>query len=132
MQTKWLTWSTEHEWNFQHCPEWKEAMLMFSPRLMKFWMNAMTETLPSPDNLKRWGVKKQFSCGLCKKKNVTSLHVLAGCIYVLGKENRNPHLEDRYTWRHNKFFKVFKKELEALILKMNSLEVVKKKDEAIV
>ena len=45
MQTKWLQWSTEHEWSFQNCPEWKEAMSVFSSRLMKFWMNAITETL---------------------------------------------------------------------------------------
>ena len=53
MQTKWLKWSTEDQRGFEQSPEWRQVMLSMSDRLVKFWFNAMTETLPSPDNLKR-------------------------------------------------------------------------------
>jgi hypothetical protein len=107
MQTKWLKWSAEDQRGFEKSPEWRHMMLSMSDRLVKFWFNAMTETLPSPDNLKRWGVKKGSLSGLCKEKEraVTSLHVLAGCPYVLLHENKKHGVEDRYTWRHNNILK---------------------------
>jgi hypothetical protein len=122
MQTKWLKWSAEDQRGFEKSPEWRQMMLNMSDRLVKFWFNAMTETLPSPDNLKRWGVKKGFSCGLCKEKEraVTSLHILAGCPYVLLHENKKHGVEDRYTWRHNNVLNVLKKAMEKKLQKKNA------------
>ena len=65
-------------------------------------------------------------------KYVCSVHILAGCFYVLGTENGNPKVEDRYTWRHNNVLNVFRTFLVVLIMEMNSVEVVEKKDEGIV
>ena len=46
---------------------------------------------------------------------MTSLHILAGCPYVLMCENKKPEVEDRYTWRHNNVLNVLKK---AVVKKM--------------
>ena len=63
-------------------------------------VNSQTNTLPTPDNLRRWGLKRNVACGLCGKKEVTLSHVLGGCDWVRETENKFPR-EDRYTWRHN-------------------------------
>ena len=60
----------------------------------------MSNTLPSPDNMRRWQISGQHYCGLCGKDFVTLAHILAGCGWVRLEEN-NLHREDRYTWRHN-------------------------------
>ena len=56
--------------------------------------------LPTPDNLRRWGLKRNVACGLCGRNEVTLSHVLGGCDWVRETENKHPR-EDRYTWRHN-------------------------------
>ena len=58
-------------------------------------------TLPSPDNLRRWNANKDAICGLCTQKSATLCHILAGCPWVRGAENKLAYREDRYTWRHN-------------------------------
>ena len=101
-------------------PEWGKVMTNYSPRLFKFVLNASINTLPSPDNLRRWGVKnKEFKCGLCSQSWVTSAHILAGCPYVLKTENQNPGT-DRYTWRHNSVLSVIRKHLKKKIQEMNA------------
>jgi hypothetical protein len=79
---------------------WNTLLYDYSDRLLKFVVNSQTNTLPTPDNLRRWGLKRNVACGLCGKKEVTLSHVLGGCDWVRETENKFPR-EDRYTWRHN-------------------------------
>ena len=78
---------------------WNSLLYDYSDRLLKFVVNAQTNTLPTPDNL-RWGLKRNVACGLCGRNEVTLSHVLGGCDWVRETENKHSR-EDRYTWRHN-------------------------------
>ena len=60
----------------------------------------LLQTLPSPDNLKRWNPSTSYCCGLCGTEIATQSHILAGCNWVRMGENKSK-FEDRYTWRHN-------------------------------
>ena len=79
---------------------WNSLLYDYSDRLLKFVVNAQTNTLPTPDNLRRWNLKKNAVCGLCGQTEVTLSHVLAGCKWVRETENKLDR-EDRFTWRHN-------------------------------
>ena len=59
---------------------------------MKFAINAGINTLPSFDNLKRWGKRTCDRCPFCG--NIQTLaHILSNCSVCLD--------QGRYTWRHN-------------------------------
>ena len=55
-------------------------------------MNAGINTLPTLDNLKRWGKRVNDRCPFCGNIQ-TLLHVLSNCSTALD--------QGRYTWRHN-------------------------------
>ena len=57
---------------------WGKMLFQYSDRLLKFVLNAQLNTLPSPDNLRRWNRYKDGACGLCGTKGVTLAHILAG------------------------------------------------------
>jgi hypothetical protein len=123
MQANWLRWSPVLDRGMERSTDWGKVMTHYSERLFKFVMNAGLNTLPSPDNLKRWGVRKgkDFKCGLCSKSNVTAAHILAGCSYVLKTENQSPGT-DRYTWRHNSVLSVIRKHLVKKVKEINGME----------
>ena len=83
---------------------WQRILYGYSSRLVKFVINLRANTLPSPDNLRRWNVKGTHICGLCEQENVTLNHILNGCRWVK-KQNDLKRL-DRYTWRHNGVLRV--------------------------
>ena len=62
--------------------------------MAKFAVNAGLNTLPSADNLKRWGKRTSDLCTVCNLHMKQTLnHILSYC---------NAALEQgRYTWRHN-------------------------------
>ena len=98
MQTAWLSSGLE---NMMYCDlSWKAILNQYSSRLLKFLVGSQTNTLPTPDNLRRWNLNRDATCGLCGQKWVTLSHVLAGCPWVREVENKFSK-EDRYTWRHN-------------------------------
>ena len=60
--------------------------------VLKFAINAGINTLPSLDNLKRWGKRVNDRCAFCG--NIETLaHVLSNCSSALN--------QGRFTWRHN-------------------------------
>ena len=60
--------------------------------VLKFAINAGINTLPSLDNLKRWGKRVSDRCPFCG--NIETLaHVLSNCSTAL--------TQGRFTWRHN-------------------------------
>ena len=98
LQASWLSWGLNEMMKSDF--GWNTLLYEYSDRLLKFVVNAQTNTLPTPDNLRRWGLKRNVACGLCGRKEVTLSHVLGGCDWVRQTEH-NLDREDRYTWRHN-------------------------------
>jgi hypothetical protein len=98
MQNTWMTWGLDAL--MQKDLTWHKLINVYSEELTKFVLNGITNTLPTPDNYRRWGVSKICVCGLCGRPAVTLRHILAGCSWVRSVENKQKK-EDRYTWRHN-------------------------------
>ena len=71
---------------------WKSFLWDIPQGVLKFAINAGINTLPTYDNLRRWGKRVNDRCPFCGNIQ-TLLHVLSNC---------NISLEQgRYTWRHN-------------------------------
>ena len=80
IQTSWLSWGLDQM--MRNDLGWNSLLHDYSDRLLKFVVNMQTNTLPTPDNLRRWTLKKNVECGLCGQKEVTLSHILAGCKWV--------------------------------------------------
>jgi hypothetical protein len=65
--------------------------------MLSFSFRLNTNTLPTPDNLFRWG-KGTHHCVLCGKPRVTPGHILSSCPVALR--------EHRFTYRHDQVLKV--------------------------
>ena len=74
------------------CITWKSYMWDISQGVLKFAINAGVNTLPSLDNLKRWGKRVSDRCSFCGNTE-TLAHILSNCSTALN--------QGRYTWRHN-------------------------------
>ena len=73
---------------------WKSFIWSVPRSVEKFAINAGLNTLPSGDNLKRWGERTSDLCNVCiLNKKQTLSHVLSYCSVALE--------QGRYTWRHN-------------------------------
>ena len=121
MQTNWMSWDrlSAHE---KKDITWHKMLHVYSESLLKFTLNAITNTLPSPDNLRRWGLATNCTCGLCNRPRVTLNHVLAGCPWVRDQENRLS-TEDRFTWRHNCVLFHLAASIAEFVTKINTLPV---------
>lgn len=71
---------------------WKSYIYNLPKGVMKFMLNAFLDTLPTKNNLSRWGKRLNTKCSLCGNKE-TLQHVLNNCKLMLD--------QGRYTWRHN-------------------------------
>ena len=60
---------------------------------MAFAARLSTNSLASPDNLKRWGKRKMGTCPLCLSPNATLAHITNMCNVALN--------QGRFTWRHD-------------------------------
>ena len=76
----------------ENCISWKSFLWDIPQGVLKFAINAGINTLPTFDNLKRWGKRVNDRCPFCGNIQ-TLLHVLSGCSVALD--------QGRYTWRHN-------------------------------
>ena len=71
---------------------WKSFMWDIPQGVLKFAVNAGVNTLPTSDNLKRWGKRVNDRCHFCG--NIETLaHILSNCSTAL--------TQGRFTWRHN-------------------------------
>ena len=74
------------------CITWKSYLWDVPQGVLKFAMNAGLNTLPTLDNLRRWGKRVNDRCPFCG--NIQALlHILSNCNVALD--------QGRYTWRHN-------------------------------
>ena len=74
------------------CITWRSYLWDVPRGVLKFAMNAGLNTLPSLDNLKRWGKRVSDRCPFCGNTQ-TLLHILSNCPVALD--------QGRYTWRHD-------------------------------
>lgn len=77
----------------ENCITWQSFIHQVPKGVMGFALRAVSNSLNTPDNLKRWGVKKSANCSLCKNKNTNLQHLLQWCPTSLK--------QGRFTWRHN-------------------------------
>ena len=117
LQASWLSWGLENM--IRGDLDWNYLLFGYSDRLLKFAVNCQANTLPSPDNLRRWKLKRNVACGLCGQNEATLNHILAGCKWVREFENKLPR-EDRYTWRHNNILAVLAKAIKEQIAVVNA------------
>ena len=73
------------------------------PFRISFLLRSVYDTLPTPVNLHRWGMRDDPTCKLCGKKG-TMAHILTGCKTAL--------TQGRYRWRHDKVLAVLADILE--------------------
>ena len=78
---------------------WKSIIYGVPKGVMQFSMRSSTNTLATPDNLKRWKIVGNDTCKMCVKPNcrphkATLFHILNNCDSFLGES-------ERMTWRHN-------------------------------
>lgn len=71
---------------------WKADIHGLPRGVAKFLLNSVLKSLPTKDNLRRWGKVISQSCDLCGNPE-TIAHVLSGCKTMLD--------QGRYTWRHD-------------------------------
>ena len=76
---------------------WKSYIYGVPRGVMSFAMRSSTNTLATPDNLKRWKKSRSDNCLMCHQsdsppKKCTLHHLLNNCEAFLG---------DRYVWRHD-------------------------------
>ena len=71
---------------------WQSIIHSVPRGVLSFALNSTTNTLPTPDNLRRWGKRTVSVCPLCSNHG-TLEHILNFCSVSL--------TQGRYTWRHN-------------------------------
>ena len=88
--------ATQGAWTRWNLPKrtitWSE-MWRLEPFRISFMLRAVYDTLPTPVNLHRWGMREDPLCRLCGGKG-TMAHILSGCKTAL--------TQGRYRWRHDK------------------------------
>lgn len=99
-KAKALELATQGSWTIWDLPNrrvtWTELWRL-EPFRVSFLLRSMYDTLPSPANLARWGLREHPLCKLCGKKGILS-HILAWCQTALA--------QGRYRWRHDQVLKV--------------------------
>ncbi len=63
------------------------------PFRISFLLRSVYDTLPTPTNLHKWGMRQDPLCKLCGERG-TMAHILSGCKTAL--------TQGRYRWRHDK------------------------------
>ena len=71
---------------------WQSISNNIPKGVLSFALKACSNGLNTPDNLKRWGIRKTNKCELCKCSSSLE-HILNWCPVALN--------EGRFTWRHN-------------------------------
>ena len=58
--------------------KWNKIIFQYSENLLKFIINTFSNTVPSPDNLRRWKIAGEHLCCLCGNDYATLAHIMAG------------------------------------------------------
>ena len=90
---------------------WNDMIYDIPGGVLSFRINAISNALPSPNNLRRWGFKSHGRCPLCNNRCATGAHILSNCYIAL--------IQDRYTWRHDNVLKSIHKHIMGIVRKAN-------------
>lgn len=85
---------------------WKSYILNLPRGALKFVLNSVIDTLPTANNLHKWGKRSGSGCELCKSSKETLMHTLNNCPLMLE--------QGRYTWRHNSILQEIYKTLSSV------------------
>ena len=97
VQGRWLEWTDVMNSDLS----WRRLLHGLDDSELSFSLRVITNTLPTPDNLRRWGqLTTDTSCPLCGRK-ATLRHILNGCSVALR--------QGRYTWRHDNVLRILKR-----------------------
>lgn len=118
MQTNWVEYALSCEKRERKDLTWKK-LLSYQPNLLAWTLNAQSNTLPSPDNLRRWNQARHVTCGLCARSDVTLGHILCGCFWV-NKVEMNLPRESRFKWRHDCILAVVVKAVRSIVVEVNA------------
>jgi hypothetical protein len=119
MQTNWVEYALALDVVERKDLTWQK-ILSYTPNLLKFTLNALCNTLPSPDNLRRWKQATDLCCGLCSSSGATLSHILCGCPWVNTVEMKFDR-ESRFKWRHDCIVSTLVTAIRKRVTKVNSL-----------
>ena len=103
VQGRWLEWTDAMHSDLS----WRRLIHGLDDGELRFNLRVITNTLPTPDNLRRWGQQTvDPTCPLCGCSS-TLRHILNGCKVALH--------QGRFTWRHDSCLQVLKKHLLAFM-----------------
>lgn len=108
-QGRWTQWDQAQERPLS----WKELWQTDQGKL-SFLLRSVTDLLPTPRNLKIWGLEEDPSCKQCGAPACTLNHILTGCPKALA--------EGRYRWRHDKVLTEIAKWVEQQRVKANNMQ----------
>ena len=95
---------------------WNKLIYRMTDREVKFLLQALTNTAPTPSQLRRYGYLDHDNCPLCAEKGCSLMHVLSYCSVGLN--------QGRYTWRHNEELRLLHFEIGKLVRWMNPTRVL--------
>ena len=72
---------------------WARILDGLPAKQLSFILRASSDTLPTPLNQRRWRMRVDAACDLCKSRSPTVLHILNFCPIALNQQ--------RFTWRHD-------------------------------
>ena len=87
VQGQWTRWLNYIQQNFS----WK-SLLAMPVNLSSFCISSTYDTLPSPNNPKRWNLTTKVPCSLYSKDTCTTSHILGACHVALS--------QGRFTFHH--------------------------------
>ena len=91
---------------------WNTIIYHNQPKLLSFMLNAMINSLPTPDLLRMWNIRSSAMCYLCNRSPCTLHHILVHCYPALkGK---------RYNWRHDSVLSTLHPVITAQLTAYNS------------
>jgi hypothetical protein len=129
MQTNWVEYGIALGKLERKDMTWRK-LFEYTPNLVKFCLNAQSNTLPTPDNLRRWNQTRDLCCGLCASPGATLSHILCGCPWVHAYEMKLPR-ESRFKWRHDCVLNVLLDAIRAKTTRVNALPRCASKDRRI-
>lgn len=100
-QGAWTRWEEAIERRISWGELWRAE-----PQRVRFLIQSVYDTLPSPSNLFCWGKSETPACTLCQGRG-TLEHILSSCPKALG--------DGRYRWRHDQVLKAVAESIKSAV-----------------
>ena len=110
LQGQWMSWCNYAQRDLS----WKSLLAIPQP-LLSFYLGSIYNTLPSPDNLKRWNLTPEQKCTLCSSSSCTLEHILCSCKIALN--------QGRITFRHDSILKLIVSSLSSFLLHKSKIKL---------